>query len=172
MAQMRPDGTPPVPPPPKQPNSRLRVGVLVGLLSLSLLFYFMPVITRLNGQPRLDIPYSQLKTEISSDNVTTMTLRGQDAQAELKAAITYKTSNPSAHVTSRVPDNLQSDPTFFKLLDDHKVVYTIQPVNDLGGLLINFLPFVALIAVWIWVLRRSGQAAQGIFTFSRSRARL
>jgi cell division protease FtsH len=169
MAQMRPDGTPPVPPPPKPPNSRLRIGVLVGLLSLSLLFYFMPVINRLNGQPRLDVEYSQLKTEIVSDNVKHLTLRGQDAEGEFKTAVSYNSKPANTLFTSRVADN---DPSLYKLLDEHKVDYKLQPVNDLGGVLINFLPFLALIAVWIWVLRRSGQAAQGIFTFGRSRARL
>src|SRR5207248_1509247 len=47
-----------------------------------------------------------------------------------------------------------------------------EDTGGLGSLLINFLPFLALIAIWIWFVRRSGQAAQGIFTFGRSRARM
>src|SRR5205085_18521 len=47
-----------------------------------------------------------------------------------------------------------------------------QDTGGIGSLLFTVLPFVVLIAIWIWFVRRSGQAAQGIFSFGRSRARM
>src|SRR6202040_3633669 len=76
--------------------------------------------------------------------------------------------------TATVPDNVGlTDPTFFPLLKSNQVATSLK--SDTGGLgstLLYFLPFIALIAIWIWFMRRSGQAAQGIFSFGRSRARL
>src|SRR5205807_592568 len=66
-----------------------------------------------------------------------------------------------------------NDPSFFPLLKSNHVDTQVkEDTGGLGSLLINFLPFLALIAIWIWFVRRSGQAAQGIFTFGRSRARM
>ncbi len=171
MAQMRPDGTPPVPEPrPRGPMSWLRLAIIGGALSLYLAFVLNPVIGRVGGPPRIDLPYSELKTQVANDNVQSLQLRGQDAEGVLKSPITYQNNPPNTRFNSRVPEN---DPQFWPLLTDHQVRAEVkQDTGGLGSLLINFLPFLLLIGFWIWVLRRSGRATQGIFDFGRSRARL
>src|SRR5207249_7536538 len=58
------------------------------------------------------------------------------------------------------------------LKSNHVDTQVKEDTGGIGSLLFSFLPFLALIAIWIWFVRRSGQAAQGIFTFGRSRARM
>ena len=175
MAQFRPDQNPPTPTPPspRQPGSWLRIAVLAGL-SLYLAIIFFPVLARLGGPARADITYSALKTQVADGNVIDLTIQGQSAEGDLRHAVTGTNNVTNTQFVTTVPADVGiTDPSLFTALDSHQVNVTIKP--DSGGLtslLLQSLPFLALIAIWIWFIRRSGQAAQGIFSFGRSRARM
>src|SRR5256712_1569083 len=174
MAQFRPDQTPPpqAPKTPRQTGSWLRLALLAGL-SLYLVILTAPLVSKLGGPARVDLSYSQLVTQVENGNVGDITIQGQSAQGDLKVAVANN-GVTNTQFTATVPDNVGlTDPTFFPLLKSHNVATTVkQDTGGLGSLLLTFLPFLALIAIWIWFVRRSGQAAQGIFSFGRSRARL
>src|SRR6202163_2648573 len=171
---LRPGQTPPpqTPKTPRQPGSWLRLALLAGL-SLYIVILLSPVLTRLGGPARVDLSYSQLVTQVEAGNVADITSQGQSAQGDLKALFTNN-GVTNTQFTATVPDNVGlTDPTFFPLLKSNHVATAVKQDNGgLGSLLLSFLPFLALIAIWIWFVRRSGQAAQGIFSFGRSRARL
>jgi cell division protease FtsH len=168
MAQMRPDGTPPSPDqqPNRPTNNWLRTAILVAV-AIYVLVLVSPLIGRISSTNSKDITYSQLKTQVSNDNVKDLVIQGQDAHGDFKTPV-----DGYSQFTSHVAE-AGSDPAFYTLLDQHNISYDTPP--DTGGwgtLLFNFLPFIALIAFWVWIFRRSGQATQGIFAFGRSRARL
>ncbi|TMG30431.1 MAG: ATP-dependent zinc metalloprotease FtsH [Chloroflexi bacterium] len=174
MAQFRPD-QPPSPQPPRNPRqtgSWLRLALLAGL-ALYLTVLFFPFLARLGGPARVDLTYSQLVTQVENGNVSDITIQGQAAQGDLKNAFTSN-GVTNTQFSAMVPDNVGlTDPTFFPLLKSNKVDTTVkQDTGGIGSLLFTVLPFVVLIAIWIWFVRRSGQAAQGIFSFGRSRARM
>src|ERR1700730_248424 len=176
MAQFRPDQTPQppkAPQTPRQPGSWLRLALLAGL-SLYIVILLSPVLSRLGGPARADISYSQLKTEIAQGNVKDLVVQGQDAQGDLTHSIAGTNGVSNTQFDTTVPANVGlTDPSLITLLDQQKVPYSFkQDTGGLGSLLISVLPFVVLIAIWIWFMRRSGQAAQGIFSFGRSRARM
>ena len=102
-----------------------------------------------------------------------VTVQGQNAQGDLKASVTSN-GVTSTQFSATVPDNVGlTDPTFFPLLKSNNVNTTVKVDNGgLTSLLLQSIPFLALIAIWIWFIRRSGQATQGIFSFGRSRARM
>src|SRR2546421_1889071 len=174
MAQFRPDQTPPTQPPrnPRQAGSWLRLALLAGL-GLYLVIVFFPFLVRLGGPARVELNYSQLVSQVENGNVTDITIQGQTAQGDLKASVTNNGAT-NTQFTATIPDAVGlNDPSFFPLLKSNHVDTQVkEDTGGLGSLLINFLPFLALIAIWIWFVRRSGQAAQGIFTFGRSRARM
>src|SRR5213594_4468496 len=174
MAQFRPDQTPPAQPPrnPRQAGSWLRLALLAGL-GLYLVIVFFPFLVRLGGPARVELTYSQLVSQVESGNVTDVTIQGQTAQGDLKASVSIN-GVTNTQFTATLPDAVGlNDPSFFPLLKSNNVETQVkEDTGGLGSLLINFLPFLALIAIWIWFVRRSGQAAQGIFTFGRSRARM
>src|ERR1700720_1366626 len=174
MAQFRPDQKPPpqAPKTPRQSGSWLRLALLAGL-SLYLVVLTAPLVSKLGGPARVDLSYSQLVTQVEEGNVADITIQGQSAQGDLKAAFANN-GVTNTQFTATVPDNVGlTDPTFFPLLKSNQVATSVKQDNGgLGSLLLSFLPFLALIAIWIWFVRRSGQAAQGIFSFGRSRARL
>src|SRR5438309_5043370 len=170
---LRPDQTTPPkgPKTPRQPGSWLRLALLAGL-SLYIVILLSPVLGKLGGPARVDLTYSQLMTHVENNNLSDITIQGQGAQGDLETAVSYN-GVTNTQFSATVPDNVGlTDPTFLPLLKSHNVDTTVKPdTGGIGGLLITTLPFVALIAIWIWFMRRSGQAAQGIFSFGRSRAR-
>src|SRR5207237_8917857 len=171
---LRPDQTPPPQSPktPRQPGSWLRLALLAGL-SLYIVILLSPVLSRFGGPARVDLSYSQLLTQVDNGNVADITIQGQSAQGDLKSSFTSN-GVTNTQFSATVPDNVGlTDPNFFPLLKSNKVDTTVKTdTGGIGSLLLYLLPFVALIAFWMWFMRRSGQAAQGIFSFGRSRARL
>src|SRR5438270_3055248 len=176
MAQFRPDQQPPTPNPknPRQPGSWIRIALLAGL-SLYIVVLLVPFVGRVGGTGRADITYAQLKTEINKGDITgLLTIQGQDAQGSLNHTIAGSNGVTSSDFDAFVPTDVGLiDPTLITALDSQHVNYQFKPDNGgIFGQLFIYLPFVLLIALWIWFMRRSGQAAQGIFSFGRSRARL
>src|SRR6184192_1630795 len=174
MAQFRPDQNP-TPQPgrnPRQPGSWLRLALLAGL-GLYLVIVFFPFLVRLGGPARVELNYSQLVSQVENGNVTDITIQGQTAQGDLKASVSNN-GVTNTQFTATIPDAVGlNDPSFFPLLKSNHVDTQVkEDTGGIGSLLFSFLPFLALIAIWIWFVRRSGQAAQGIFTFGRSRARM
>src|SRR6184192_2568215 len=171
---LRPDQTPPPQSPktPRQPGSWLRLALLAGL-SLYIVILLSPVLSRFGGPARVDLSYSQLLTQVDNGNVADITIQGQSAQGDLKSSFTSN-GVTNTQFSATVPDNVGlTDPTFFPLLKSKDVATVVkQDTGGLGSLLFTFLPFLVLIAIWIWFMRRSSQAAQGIFSFGRSRARM
>jgi len=173
---LRPDQTNPPNPnakTPKTPNNRLRLALLVAGLSLYIFFLASPLLGHLGGPARVEIPYSELQTQVQNGNVKDVTIQGQDATGDFKSSQSFNgASGTQFHAT--VPDGVsQIDPAFWKSLSDNKVQTTVK--TDSGGLtnlLVSILPILVLVGLWVWFMRRSGQATQGIFSFGKSRARL
>jgi cell division protease FtsH len=67
------------------------------------------------------------------------------------------------------------DPTLIPLLNQHHVSYQAKVVSDNNfflNLLINLLPWVLIIAVFVFIARRATQSQQNIFSFGKSRAKV
>ena len=158
---------------PKAPNNRLRLALLVAGLSLYIIFLASPLLGHLGGPARVEIPYSELQTQVQAGNVKDITIQGQDATGDFKSSQSFNSvAGTTFHAT--IPDGVsQIDPAFWKSLSDNKVQTTVK--TDSGGLtnlLVSVLPLLVLVGLWAWFIRRSGQATQGIFSFGKSRARL
>ncbi|MDQ6709771.1 MAG: ATP-dependent zinc metalloprotease FtsH [Candidatus Dormibacteraeota bacterium] len=175
---LRPDQTNPPKPnptgtPPKGPNNRLRLSLLVAGLAIYVFFLASPLISRLGGPPRVDIPYSELQTQVTNGNVKDITVQGEEANGDFKSSVSYNSiAGTQFHAT--VPNGVsQVDPAFWQALSQNHVTTTVKAdTGGLGNLLISFLPILVLVGLWVWFIRRSGQATQGIFSFGKSRARL
>jgi len=67
------------------------------------------------------------------------------------------------------------DPNLTTLLNKNNVAYQAKPVSDNGLLLtilINILPWAALIILFFFVIRRATQGQQNIFSFGKSKAKM
>jgi cell division protease FtsH len=150
--------------------------IAVGVLVIWGLFQYFTQSSNNTPKDLLEVPYSTFYIQVQLDNVQNLVLQGQDANGVFKNAITVPGSNnglPSKnfHFT-QLPNG---DPTLIPLLNDHHITYEAKIVSDNNfffNLLINLLPWVLIIAVFVFIARRATQSQQNIFSFGKSRAKV
>ncbi len=140
-------------------NPLLRIGLVV-LATLTL----MQLLPNPGAGPApATVPYSEFLAAVDDGQVQRVTLEGRRIVGQRQDGRPF---------TSYAPD----DPGLVGDLLDAGVVFDSRPAPEpgiLGRLLVSLLPFLLLIGVWVWFLRRQmgGGAGGGPFAFGRSRAR-
>src|SRR6266851_9770431 len=157
--------------------------IIVGVLLLAwYLFQYFTQSSNSNNQNVIDIPYSTFYAQIKNDNVKTAVFQGQDITGDLYQAI--KNPNTSSNVKSSTQYHVTQlpvggptqygDPTLIPLLLQHNVDFRAQPPadNSVLNIVLGFLPWIFLIALFFFIMRRATQGQQNIFSFGKSRAKL
>src|SRR3569623_671243 len=144
-------------------NANLRnfgLWVIIVLLLLALFTLFQNPTQRTAAQ---DIPFSQLLTEVDQNRVRDLVIHGPEIRGTLTNGSTFQSYAPS-------------DPTLIKRLYDAKVSITAKPPGDnvpwFVSLLVSWLPFIALIGVWIFLSRQMQGGAGKAMGFGKSRAKM
>jgi cell division protease FtsH len=158
--------------------------LIVGaMLLVWYLFQYFTQSPNSSNQNVMDIPYSTFYTQVQADNVKTAIFQGQDITGDLNNAIPNPNPNSSIkssthyHVTQLPVGNPSNfgDPTLIPLLLQHHVDFKAQPPADnnlLVNIVLNFLPWIFLIALFFFIMRRATQGQQNIFSFGKSRAKV
>jgi cell division protease FtsH len=144
-------------------NANLRnfaLWVIIVLLLLALFTLFQNPGQRASSQ---DISFSQLLTEVDANHVRDVVIQGPDIHGTFTNGSSFQTYAPS-------------DPTLVKRLYDGKVSITAKPPGDnvpwFVSLLVSWLPFIALIGVWIFLSRQMQGGAGKAMGFGKSRAKM
>src|SRR5437762_115012 len=144
-------------------NANLRnfaLWVIIVLLLLALFTLFQNPGQRASSQ---DITFSQLLTEVDKNNVRDVVIQGPEIHGTFNNGSSFQTYAPS-------------DPTLVKRLYDGKVSITAKPPGDnvpwFVSLLVSWLPFIALIGVWIFLSRQMQGGAGKAMGFGKSRAKM
>ncbi|CEG09387.1 ATP-dependent zinc metalloprotease FtsH [Afipia felis] len=144
-------------------NANLRnfgLWVIIVLLLLALFTLFQNPAQRTSSQ---DISFSQLLNEVDQNRVRDVVIQGPEIRGTLTNGSTFQTYAPS-------------DPTLIKRLYDAKVSITAKPPGDnvpwFVSLLVSWLPFIALIGVWIFLSRQMQGGAGKAMGFGKSRAKM
>ncbi|UGV25331.1 ATP-dependent metallopeptidase FtsH/Yme1/Tma family protein [Rhodopseudomonas boonkerdii] len=144
-------------------NANLRnfaLWVIIVLLLLALFTLFQNPGQRAASQ---DIPFSQLLTDIDQNRVRDVVIQGPEINGTYTNGSTFHTYAPS-------------DPTLIKRLYDAKVSITAKAPGDnvpwFVSLLVSWLPFIALIGVWIFLSRQMQGGAGKAMGFGKSRAKM
>ncbi|TKW78330.1 MAG: ATP-dependent metallopeptidase FtsH/Yme1/Tma family protein, partial [Bradyrhizobium icense] len=110
-----------------------------------------------------DISFSQLLTEVDQNHVRDVVIQGQEIHGTFTNGSSFQTYAPN-------------DPTLVKRLYDGKVSITAKPPGDnvpwFVSLLVSWLPFIALIGVWIFLSRQMQGGAGKAMGFGKSRAKM
>jgi cell division protease FtsH len=144
-------------------NANLRnfaLWVIIVLLLLALFTLFQNPGQRASSQ---DITFSQLLTEVDKNNVRDVVIQGPEIHGTFTNGSSFQTYAPN-------------DPTLVKRLYDGKVQITAKPPGDnvpwFVSLLVSWLPFIALIGVWIFLSRQMQGGAGKAMGFGKSRAKM
>jgi cell division protease FtsH len=118
--------------------------VVIVLMLLALLTLFQNPGQRLTGT---DISASQFLSEVDNSRVRDVAIQGPDIQGTF-------TDGRAFHVY------LPYDPALITRLHSKKIFVTVRPATDnvpwFISLLVSWLPFIALIGVWVYLSRGAG----------------
>ena len=144
-------------------NANLRnfaLWVIIVLLLLALFTLFQNPGQRTSSQ---DIPFSQLLSDIDAGKVRDVVIQGPEIHGTYTTGGSFQTYAPN-------------DPTLVKRLYDGKVTITAKPQGDnvpwFVSLLVSWLPFIALIGVWVFLSRQMQGGAGKAMGFGKSRAKM
>jgi cell division protease FtsH len=123
-----------------------------------------------HGGASSDLPYSSFVQSVDSGNIATATI-----SAETPATISGKLKDGSNYRTV-APVLGFSTSTVVKQMQDKNVTVTQDSGTgfSLIGLLVNWLPVILIVGVFIWFMRQmqQGGGGRGAMSFGRSRAKL
>src|SRR5690242_8709668 len=144
-------------------NANLRnfaLWVIIVLLLLALFTLFQNPGQRTTST---DISFSQLLNEVEQGRVRDVTIQGPEIHGQFTDGRSFQTYAPS-------------DPTLVQRLYNKGVSITARPQQDnvpwFVSLLVSWLPFIALIGVWIFLSRQMQGAGGKALGFGKSRAKL
>jgi cell division protease FtsH len=144
-------------------NANLRnfaLWVIIVLLLLALFTLFQNPGQRTSSQ---EISFSQLLTEVDAGHVRDVVIQGPDIHGTFTNNSSFQTYAPN-------------DPTLVSRLYNGKVSITAKPPGDnvpwFVSLLVSWLPFIALIGVWIFLSRQMQGGAGKAMGFGKSRAKM
>ena len=144
-------------------NANLRnfaLWVIIVLLLLALFTLFQNPGQRTTSQ---DISFSQLLTEVDQGRVRDVVIQGPEIHGSFTDGRSFQTYAPN-------------DPSLVQRLYGKGVSITAKPQQDnvpwFVSLLISWLPFIALIGVWIFLSRQMQGAGGKALGFGKSRAKL
>jgi cell division protease FtsH len=144
-------------------NANLRnfaLWVIIVLLLLALFTLFQNPGQRTSSQ---DISFSQLLTEVDQGHVRDVVIQGPEIHGTFTNGSSFQTYAPN-------------DPTLVSRLYNGKVSITAKPPGDnvpwFVSLLVSWLPFIALIGVWIFLSRQMQGGAGKAMGFGKSRAKM
>jgi cell division protease FtsH len=144
-------------------NANLRnfaLWVIIVLLLLALFTLFQNPGQRASSQ---DISFSQLLSEVDQNHVRDVVIQGPEIHGTFTNGSSFQTYAPN-------------DPSLVKRLYDAKVNVTAKPPGDnvpwFVSLLVSWLPFIALIGVWIFLSRQMQGGAGKAMGFGKSRAKM
>jgi len=144
-------------------NANLRnfaLWVIIVLLLLALFTLFQNPGQRVNAT---DISFSQLLSEVDQGRVRDVVIQGPEIHGVFTDGRQFNTYAPN-------------DPTLVQRLYGKGVTITAKPLTEnvpwFVSLLLSWLPFIALIGVWVFLSRQMQGGAGKAMGFGKSRAKL
>src|SRR5277367_1906478 len=124
---------------------------------------FWTVVHNTKARPDAQLSYTQLMNDVNASKIKSVSISGNDLHG------VYKDDNQELHsVIPNVHQNLD-DAMLAKGVDIH---YNKEAGGGWVSILINAIPFVLLLAFWIFMMRQMQSGGNKALSFGKSRARL
>ncbi|HTS48272.1 MAG TPA: ATP-dependent zinc metalloprotease FtsH [Bryobacteraceae bacterium] len=143
-------------------NSNIKTAVFWVVIIMAVVL-FWTLVHNTKSRPDAQLSYTNLMNDVVADKIKSATITGNDLVGK------YKDDDQQLHAV--IPANHQA-------LDDamwqHKVNVTYNKEAGSGwvSILINAIPFVLLLAFWIFMMRQMQSGGNKALSFGKSRARL
>jgi cell division protease FtsH len=154
-------------------------GCSTPLIVLLLVFAFAPLLFGMFGGTAADqsqISYSQFRSEVEAGNVDTVTVAGERISGELSSPLTRTLDDGNELEVSNFVTFLPTfgDEGLFELLQQNNVELITEPAQTITwwSVLSSLLPFLLLIGIALFFLRRTQNQGENVFSMGKSRARL
>jgi cell division protease FtsH len=160
------------PPPPNKPSNWARISKTLAFWALVIL---VPVLFLQYSAARTDaatkIDYTDFVKELNDGNVKTVVITaGKDIVGELNAARPYQ-QKPISKFSVKLYGQINERD--LALLQEKNVHISNEDARpSIGVLLINWLPFFLIIAIWIFIYRQMQAGGAKAFSFGKSKAKL
>jgi cell division protease FtsH len=152
------------------------VGFFLALLLLN--YVLSSTYYAATAKPRVTIPYNPtFLTQVRAGNVVSITATDTVVQGTLKRAIRYPRNDPKARATNEFATQVPGFANTAKLdalLEQKNVVVTAkQPAGTpwWQTLLVGIVPTLLFFGLWIWLMRKYGGQAGGMFSMGRAKAK-
>src|ERR687896_2191700 len=156
----------------RTPRMRILL-VITGLLAANYIFVALFAPGRVEP---VTVPYNPVFLEqIRAGNVERISTTGETVDGRFKRDFRFEDNEPTKVFETEIP-TFADEEQLSQLLEQQDVVIEAEPVNQSRGfflsLILGFGPVILLIALFVFLFRRSaGGAAGAIGSFGRSRAR-
>jgi cell division protease FtsH len=147
----------------------LALWVVIGLLLLALFQMFNTSGTR-GGSTTID--YSDFMAAVERGQVANVTIQSSPRGAQINGNYAEGTSGGGSSFTTYAPDDPNLYSTLRSKVPKIKVAQPDEGVNPLLGMILNWLPLLVLIGVYIFFMRQMQGGGRGAMGFGKSKARL
>jgi cell division protease FtsH len=146
-------------------SKQVRSIVLVVIIFITLIL----VVDRLVLQPPFAKPldYSEFYRQVENNNVSRVTIAGHEVVGELRRGVG---GNPDVKFTTTTIDDRDLVPELRK----HSVAIVVESAaqQPFLGLLVQFVPFILMALLLLFILRQAQSGGSQALSFGRSRAKL
>ncbi|MGH7588755.1 MAG: ATP-dependent metallopeptidase FtsH/Yme1/Tma family protein, partial [Gemmatimonadota bacterium] len=165
-------------PPGRRPPPRPRFSSLSKSLLLWALILFVPLaiwmqLFRPKESSRVEIKYSEFTAQLDAENLASVTIIEKEIQGVLKERSRAMTPSGPRDFTEFSTVIPFEDPALVQRLEDKGVAVEAQaPSTNWLLQLVGILPWILIIALWIFLIRQMQGGGSRAFAFGKSRAKL
>ncbi len=143
-------------------NSNVKTAIFWIVLIMVVVLFWTVVRTGQHQRDR-NLTFTQFVTDVKAGKIKDVTINGMEVHG------TYKDDGVGLHTL--IPANY---PEIYKTLEDAGVAIDIKEANSGNwvSVLINAVPFILLLAFWIFMMRQMQSGGNKALSFGKSRARL
>ncbi len=143
-------------------NANVRTGIIWAVLCcLGVLLYV--VVKSSNAHPTQELTFTRFIDQVNGDRVKSVLVTGNEVTGQ------FKEDKSELHTT--VPQNY---PKLYDILGEHGVDVKVKDASsgNWTALIVNAIPFVLVIAFWIFMMRQMQSGGNKAMSFGKSRARM
>jgi cell division protease FtsH len=144
-------------------NSNVKTAVFwVVLICVAVLLW---AVVKTGQSPKQEtLTFTQFLSEVQDERIKTVEIAGNEVKGTFR-------DDPNKGFRTLIPNNY---PDIYNQLRDHKVNVTIKEASSGNwvSILVNAIPFILLLAFWIFMMRQMQSGGNKALSFGKSRARL